>query len=166
MKVKGLLWNIFLVAGMMMHALSQDSLQMFDRKAYYLAMEENKMDLVDKQLGLLGVKHLPTKEKDAFVGAMTMKKAGLTSNPEKRLDLFKHGHKKLESAIRKDTVNAEFRFLRLMIQEHSPRALGYKSSLQIDSQHIRDAYKSLPKELQEAVFKYSKKSKVLLLDAT
>jgi len=166
MRAKRALWNIFLVAGTIMHAFPQDSAQIFDRRAFYLAMEQNKMDLVDKQLSLLKAKPLSAGEQEAFVGAMTMKKAGLTGNPEKKLDLFKYGHKKLESAIHKDTVNPEFRFLRLMIQEHAPGALGYKSSLRTDSQYIRDAYRKLPKEVQEAVFKYSKKSKILVLDAT
>jgi hypothetical protein len=144
----------------------QDSANFFNRGAYYKAMELDKMDLVDQQLNILKSISFPGRDRDAFVGAMIMKKAGLSSNAEKRLNLFKSGHRKLEAAIRRDSANAEFRFLRLMIQEHAPRVLGYKGSLKSDSEYIRNSYKHLPREVQQAVYNYSKKSKFLVLGTT
>src|SRR5207253_3424423 len=103
-------------------------------------------------------------DKPAFEGALLMKKAELANGPGKKLNLFKDGHKKLEAAIKKDDDNAEYRFLRLMIQEHAPKMLGYKEDLQKDSAYIRQSYKKLPAEVQEAIINYSKTSKILRSD--
>jgi hypothetical protein len=67
----------------------------------------------------------------------------------------------LEAAIKKDSLNAELRFLRLMIQENAPGMLGYKSDIEKDSAYIRKSFKTLPEVVQQAFLNYSKKSKVL-----
>ena len=64
-----------------------------------------------------------------FTGALLMKKAGFNAPPAIKLHLFKSGHKMLEAAIRNNPENAEFRFLRLIIQEHAPGILGYKNDI-------------------------------------
>jgi hypothetical protein len=90
-----------------------------------------------------------------------MKKAGLVSGPRKKLDLFKSGHKKLEEAINSDRGNVEFRFLRFIIQENSPRFLGYKGEMKEDSLFINKNFKSLSPAVQKAIVDYSKKSEML-----
>jgi len=100
-------------------------------------------------------------EKDAFIGTLQMKIAGLLGNPEKKLSWFKAGHIKLESAISADSLNAELRFLRLMIQEHAPAILGYKKALSADRRVIRANFTRLPGTVQQAVLEYSRHSTVL-----
>jgi hypothetical protein len=139
----------------------QDKNPEFDRREFYKAMQVDKMDLVDAELSQ--IKTASIKGKDAFEGALTMKKAGLSSGPIKKLKIFKSGHKKLENAIQKDSANLEFRFLRLMIQENAPGILGYKKEMDKDSELIRKGYKNLPEPVQHAVLNYNKKSKVLKL---
>jgi hypothetical protein len=95
-----------------------------------------------------------------------MRRAGIGGNPASKLKLFKQGHKLLEEAIAKDPKNAEFRFLRLIIQENSPGVLGYKNEEQKDSEFIRKSYNSLPEELQKTIADYNKKSKVLKLQVS
>ncbi len=63
----------------------------------------------------------------------------------------------LEMAIRENPDNAEFRFLRLMVQEHAPGALGYKNDIQNDSEYIRKSYKSLPDDVQRAIARLQQK---------
>jgi len=82
------------------------------------------------------------------------------------LYLFKKGHELLENAIKEDPNNTEFRFLRLMIQENAPGFLGYNDSEEGDSEYIRNAYKSLPENLQKAISDYNKTSKVLKLQSS
>ncbi|HEV3223495.1 MAG TPA: hypothetical protein VGZ90_11495 [Puia sp.] len=135
-----------------------------NRVAFYKAMEENNKDLVNVQLTEL--QSAPSEIRDAFMGAMLMKKAGFVAPPAIRVRLFKEGHKMLEAAIRQDPDNAEFHFLRLIIQEHAPGLLGYKNDLQKDSEFIRKSYKSLPDELQQVITNYSKKSKSLKLEVS
>jgi hypothetical protein len=135
-----------------------------NRPAFYKAMEENSKMLVNAQLTEL--KLAPPNLKDAFLGTMIMKQAGLGGSPVTKLHLFKEGHKMLEAAIKQNPDNAEFRFLRLMIQENAPGFLGYKNNEQQDIEYIRKSYKTLPGEVQHAIADYNKKSKLLKLEVS
>ena len=135
-----------------------------DRAAYYKAMESNNKTLVDEQISELH--SAPEDVKNAFLGAMIMRKAGIGGNPASKLKLFKQGRLLLEEAIAKDPKNAEYRFLRLIIQENAPGVLGYKNDVQKDSEFIRKSYNSLPDDLQKTIADYSKKSKVLKLQVS
>ncbi len=136
-----------------------------NRTAFYKAMQGENKDLVNSQLTKLKSVE-PKNLQNAFMGAMTMKKAGIGGSPTTKLHLFKEGHKLLEAAILQDPNNAEFRFLRLMIQENAPGILGYKSDEEKDSVFIRKSYKSLPPDLQQVIADYNKKSKVLKLEVS
>jgi hypothetical protein len=138
-----------------------DSTKGLNRQAFYKAMQEENKALVNAQLKEL--KSAPAEIKNAFMGAMTMKSAGIGGSPTTKLKLFKQGHNMLEAAIKQDPNNAEYRFLRLMIQENAPGILGYKDDEQKDSELIRKSYRSLSGELQQTIADYSKKSKVLKL---
>ncbi len=140
------------------------NLSIVSRTSYYKALEENNKDLVNTQLTEL--KTAPDEIRDGLTGAMLMKKASFFAAAATKLHLFREGHKMLEDAIKKDPENAEFRFLRLIIQEHAPGVLGYKNDLQNDSELIRKSYKSLPEELQQIMIAYSKKSKFLKLEVS
>jgi hypothetical protein len=133
--------------------------QSFNRNDFYSAMASGTVKTIDGQINLL--KNSTKEDKAAFEGALLMKKAGLIGGGGRKLNLFKNGHRKLEEAIKKDDSNAEYRFLRLMIQEHAPGILGYKDDLKKDSAYIRQSYKKLPAEVREAISDYSKTSKIL-----
>src|SRR5664279_4069318 len=126
----------------------------FNRPAFYKAMESDNKILVDAQISELNSASSTTK--NAFLGAMTMRRAGIGGNPISKLKLFKKGHKLLEAAIKEDPNNTEFRFLRLMIQENAPGILGYKVDEDKDSEFIRKSYKSLPVDLQKTIVDYNK----------
>jgi len=130
-----------------------------DRSAFYASMAADDINKINEQLKLVDA--LPTSEKDAYYGALLMKKAGLLKGVGNKLNVFKEGHKKLEAAITKNKANTEFHFLRLMIQENAPGVLGYKSDIQKDSDLIKKTYKDLPQVVQHAIIDYSKKSKIL-----
>jgi hypothetical protein len=132
-----------------------------NRQAFYKAMQSGSRSLVDEQINLL---QSPAGKYEAFEGALSMKKAGFIGPAHTKIRLFRDGHKMLESAIQKDPTNAEYRFLRLMIQEHAPPFLGYNKDIGQDSEYIRKMYKSLPEDLQLAIARYNKKSKNLKLD--
>jgi hypothetical protein len=178
--MKYILFNIFLIffAGSVLATppaaskvlLSADNLVNckltydLNRTAFYKAIESNNKTLVDAQISELN--SAPANVKNAFLGAMTMKRAGIGGNPVSKLRLFKMGHKLLEAAIKQDPNNTEFRFLRLMIQENAPGILGYKVDEEKDSEMIRESYKSLPEDLQNTIGDYNKKSKVLKLQSS
>jgi hypothetical protein len=107
------------------------------------------------------IKGMSLVEKEAYEGALLMKKAGLVANAKEKLSLFKSGRSKLESAISKNTDNTEYRFLRVVIQEHAPRIVKYKNELEEDAKLIRNNFKNLSAFLQQVINDYSKKSTVL-----
>ncbi|MCX6225916.1 MAG: hypothetical protein NTV01_14380 [Bacteroidia bacterium] len=92
-----------------------------------------------------------------------MKKAGMVKVPKDKLNTFKSGDMLLEAEISKAPDNAEFRFLRLVIQESAPEILNYNKNLEEDGKCIISRYKQLEPFLQNYIAQYSKQSKVLKL---
>lgn len=131
----------------------------FDKSAFYSAMAANDLDQINTQLHIL--KNVMISEKEAYEGALLMKKAGLVTKAKEKLSLFKAGRLKLEASIKKDNGNTEFFFLRLIIQEHAPKAVDYRKDLEKDVSAIRSNFKTLPQVVQQAIHDYSKKSKLL-----
>jgi hypothetical protein len=154
--------GIFLIAIQMISVkfvFAQEKENGFKKDNFYAAMQGSSEDAVNKQLILL--KTADIAEKGAYEGALLMKKAGIVGGPKKKLDLFKEGKTKLEAVLSKDSSNTEYRFLRLMVQEHAPGILGYKGELQKDKLFIKNNFKKLQPVVQEAVTNYSKESKIL-----
>jgi hypothetical protein len=131
----------------------------FDKAAFYSAMAANNLDAVNNQLTV--IKLASFMEKEAYEGALLMKKAGLVTKAKEKLSLFKAGRTKLEASIKKDNGNTEFNFLRVIIQEHAPKAVDYRHDIEKDIAVIRSGFKTLPQVVQQAILDYSKKSKVL-----
>lgn len=130
----------------------------FDKVAFYRAIASNNLEEVNLQLNL--IKKSPFQEKEAYEGAMLMKKAGLVTRAKEKLSLFKSGRLKLEACINKED-SPEFSFLRLIIQEHAPKIVDYKQNIQGDVAKIKSGFKTLTPVVQQAITDYSKKSKVL-----
>lgn len=133
----------------------------FDKSAFYNALASDNMETINSQLTALKTSSLT--EKEAYEGTLLMKKAGLVTKASDKLNLFKAGRIKLETAIKKDKENSEYSFLRLIIQEHAPKIVKYNNNIQTDVTAIRSSYKTLPPLVQQAIIDYSKKSKVLKL---
>ena len=133
--------------------------QKFDKAVFYQVMELNDSLKINQQLNLL--QNSSIKEKQAYEGALLLKKAGVVTNKRNKLNTFKLGKHKLESALEKDSSNTEYHFLRLIIQENAPKILGYHANLEKDNIYIRKNYKTLNIVLQQAILGYSKQSKIL-----
>lgn len=133
--------------------------QGFDKAIFYKVIASGNVAAIDTQLDIVAQSSLA--EKEAFEGVLLMKKAGMVARPKDKLSLFKTGRLKLESSILKDNANTEYRFLRLLIQEHAPRIVKYRNKLEEDSQNIRTNFKNLSTVLQSVIIDYSKKSTTL-----
>lgn len=133
----------------------------FDKSAFYKTLASENMAEINQHLSLLKFVTIP--EKNAYEGVLLMRKAGIVKKAKEKLSLFKAGRVKLEAAIKSHAGNAEFHFLRLMIQEHAPSIVGYNKDIEKDCQFIRANYKNLPQVVQQAVIDYNKKSKKLKL---
>lgn len=150
---------LLLLLGFSLNAATQKA--GFDKSAFYNAMAASDINSINNQLGI--VKASSISEKEAYEGALLMKKAGLVTKAQEKLSLFKQGRLKLEAAIKKDKENAEFSFLRLIIQEHAPKIAEYRNNINADVLSIRSGFKSLSPVVQQAITDYTKKSKVLKL---
>lgn len=127
------------------------------KNSFYEALSGQNVKAIDEELNKLQ-KNSST---EAFSGALLIKKSGLSPSPKDRLNLFKKGHSELESAIKKDSSNCEFRLLRLMIQENSPKILQYHGEIKKDASYLRKNYERVPASLKKVILDYSKNSKEL-----
>lgn len=130
-----------------------------DKPAFYKTLASGNTAAIDFQLSIVQASDIP--EKNAFEGTLMMKKAQLVSKPKEKLSLFKSGRMRLESSIASDKENTEYRFLRLIIQEHAPKIVKYRKNLEEDSELVRTNFKTLSLELQQIITDYSKKSSIL-----
>ena len=133
--------------------------QDFDKASYYKILKSGTTKEIDNELSKIDASMLV--EKEAFKGALLMRKAGLVDVPKKKLDYFKSGRIKLETVLRDDSTNAEYRFLRLIIQEHAPKVVKYSGQTQGDAAFIKKNYKTLSPDIQKIVIDYSQTSKSL-----
>lgn len=149
---------LFIVSGFC-QAKAVTPLKSFDRKSYYNVLKSGTADAIDGEIAKVQSSGINGKE--AFEGTLLMKKADLMNKPKDKLDLFKKGRIKLETAINSDNANTEYRFMRLIIQEHAPKQAKYKSELVTDADFITKNFKSLSQELQDIIIDYSRQSKTL-----
>jgi hypothetical protein len=133
--------------------------QTFDKAGFFSVMASGKLEEINAELLLLEASAV--KEKEAYEGALLMRKAGLLSRPKEKLATFKSGYIKMESSMAKDSGNIEYHFLRLMIQEHSPKIVHYDKDQEKDSRDIIRSFPSLSPVLQKAILNYCSHSKLL-----
>ena len=72
----------------------------------------------------------------AYKGAVSTLKAKFTKKKSDKKDYFKEGIFLLESAVKIDPSNIEIRYIRLSVQENSPKFLGYHKNLKEDKEFI------------------------------
>lgn len=148
---------LLLLTAALSHA--QTGTEAFNRTAFYDAFASNNISTIQKQLDIVGKSSQDGKE--AFEGALMMKKAGLIRGASHKLKAFNAGKEKLENMVDQYSNNAEFRFLRLMIQEKAPKILGYDKQLDEDHKYVVKHFRTMPEAAQKAILNYSKSSKVL-----
>jgi len=131
----------------------------FDRKGYYHVLKAGGLIEIGQELAT--VTALGGNDGEAYSGGLLMRKAGLLKRPKEKLEAFKRGRIKLETAIHADPQKAEYHFIRLIIQEHAPKVTKYQDQLEEDRELIRRQFSKLPADLQEAIRDYSQASAVL-----
>lgn len=90
-----------------------------------------------------------------------MKKAGFLKGVNNKVKTFKKGAGLLEGEIRIIRDNVEYRFLRLIIQEHAPKILKYNKNLEEDKKVVLTGYEKLDPDLQKIIKNYSASSGVI-----
>ena len=131
-----------------------------DRKALYNALASDSKEVVQKQLdGILAAKE--SSEVKAFKGALQMKSAQFQKTAKDKLNAFNAGKKLLETEIKSNEGNVEYRFLRLLIQENAPKQLKYNGNIEEDAAAIVMGYSKLKESAKTALETYAKKSEAL-----
>jgi len=128
--------------------------QKMDKAAFYALMQSGTKDDIDAELAKLKDSEV------GYAGALIIREAGLPK-AKARLKMFKEGKAKLEAGIAADPDNAELHFIRLSIQEKSPKIVGYKGNIEADKTFVIKHFDKLPPVVQRAVKDYTKDSKVL-----
>ena len=157
MKLKILFALFFIIS--VVKVQGKNLIQDFDRSAFYAAMASGNIENINEELTLLNSASI--NEKEAYEGALLMRKSGLLSKASEKLKLFKKGRIKLETALLKDSSNGEYHFLRLTIQEHAPKIVKYRTEIENDKQFILKSFKNLLPVVQQAILDYCKNSKIL-----
>ncbi len=160
MKTRIIFALLLLLPGLVV--LSKNSQQKIDKTIFYTVMDSGDLEAVNNEIELVTASSSP--EKNGYLGALLMRKAGLVKRPAEKLKFFKAGRIKFDPAIAADIDNVEFHFLRFAIQEHAPKIVKYKTDLQTDKQAIIDGYKKAPAAVQHAIMDYTKKSKILKVE--
>jgi len=144
----------------LLSAFSEAAVASIDRFGFYAAYSTASLEGINNFISKLD-NACSSPENNAFLGALFMRKAGLISDRKDQLNLFKKGRVLLEKEIEGSPNNAEYRFLRITIQEQAPRILGYNRNLDQDKKILVKSFKDLNKETQKAIISYAKKSHLL-----
>lgn len=129
-------------------------------KQFYKAFQGDSSTEIEEALDMIA-KDGNSNRNDAYRGALLTKKASYAKSPVKKLNIFKDGSRILDQAIERDKDNAEYRFLRLVIQEKAPALLGYNKNKEADKKIIETNFNELSNTLQAYIKSYAKESSVL-----
>lgn len=132
----------------------------FSSKQFYEALYSDSVTTVDATLTRLEKEKTSTTNK-AYRGGLLMKKSGFLKKAAEKIAVFKEGHQLLEAAIKKYPQNAEYRFIRLTIQEHAPKILKYNKNITEDKALIIKEYNELQSTKKSYILDYAKQSEVL-----
>jgi hypothetical protein len=127
---------------------------------FYDALYSESLEAVEIGLGELD-KEKATTIVAAYKGGLMMKRASYLDTPAKRTQSFKAGHQLLESAIEAEPNNAEYRFIRLTIQENAPGILKYNKNIEEDKAIILGGYKGLDAKKRAYILGYTNESTAL-----
>ena len=134
----------------------------FSKTEFFKVISSNDAAGVTKMIDKIQKANEST-DQMAYLGTLKMKKAEYLKTPKDKLAVFKEGKGLLEMAITKNNKNAEYRFLRLIIQENAPKVLKYNTNIKEDAKFISSGYLSFSTEVKTAVLNYSKTSASLKL---
>ena len=92
-----------------------------------------------------------------YAAAFHMFMAKHTTNPFKKMNFFKTGKNRLERELASNPSNVELRFIRLSIQYHIPKYLGYHDDIEKDKEFlIKNLYKLNDDFAKEKIYQYLK----------
>ena len=79
----------------------------------------------------------------AYKGASIAMKGRFEKGAKQKTTIFKEGISLVEAALLKEPKNMEIRFIRLSIQQNSPKVLKYKKNIDEDKDFVLSNYESI-----------------------
>lgn len=89
----------------------------------------------------------------AYKGAILTLMAKFSKSKNDKKKFFKEGVSLLETAVKADSNSIEIRYLRLSVQENSPRFLGYHKDIEVDKAFILKNHYSVTSNKLKSVIK-------------
>lgn len=131
-----------------------------DRQSYYAAISVDDEAVLKKERDKL-MKLSDSDDKRAFLATIIMKESQFMPTVKGKWDKFSLGKEALEKEIKANFSNAEYRFLRLLIQENAPKIVRYSANVQQDAQFIAKNLTALNAITKKTIQDYAKKSPAL-----
>ncbi|WP_413510950.1 hypothetical protein [Myroides odoratus] len=94
-----------------------------------------------------------------YKGAALVTKAKFASKISEKKSLVKEGALLIEAAIEKEPNKVEFRLVRLIIQENTPKIVGYYKNKESDKNMIVEHYSKQQTSLKNWIKSYANQSK-------
>lgn len=79
----------------------------------------------------------------AYKGAVLTLKAKFSKKKSDKKEFFKEGVSFIENALKTEPSNIEIRYIRMSVQENSPKFLGYHRNIEEDKEFILKNYASI-----------------------
>ncbi|SRR5690606_3770302 len=95
----------------------------------------------------------------AYKGAILTLKAKFSKKKNEKKEFFKEGISLIESAVKTEPSNIEIRYIRMGVQENSPKFLGYHKNIEEDKKFILKNFGEVSsKELKDVIKDFVLKS--------
>ena len=88
-----------------------------------------------------------------YKGAVSTVKAKFAKKKSEKMDFFKAGVSLIESTLKADPSNIEIRYIRMSVQENSPKFLGYHKNIEEDKGFILKNYANVSSKELKAIIK-------------
>lgn len=89
----------------------------------------------------------------AYKGAVLTLMGKFAKRTKDKKEFFKEGVSLIEAALNKATNNIEIHYIRLGVQENSPRFLGYHKNIEEDKKVITDNYATVSSKNLKTIIK-------------
>ncbi|HLW31296.1 MAG TPA: hypothetical protein VKX40_03470 [Aequorivita sp.] len=95
----------------------------------------------------------------AYKGAIYTLKAKFAKQRNEKKELFKEGVGFIEASLKSDPNNIEIRYIRLSVQQNSPKFLGYHKNVEEDKEFVLNNYEKISsKDLRNVILDFIMKS--------
>jgi len=127
------------------------------------AQDKTKVSSLNAQLASVTKKDKPVLV--AYKGAGIALKGRYAKKIKEKKQFFIEGVTLVEYALKKSPNNIELRFIRLGIQDNTPKLLKYKGNIEEDKNHILSHYKAIKSlKLKKHIKEYTLQSKVFSVE--